>query len=340
MTRSQAGRQRLWTWATLFMLTLAAANTLIAGLEPRLQPMSSQDTPGSVNRARNLLGSGPRPDVLFMGSSLTNFGLDPRVAERAMARAGLSLKSAMNVGVLAGNIDINYLLLKNVIREEAKPRVIVYGISDYELNSLVVDDEARLRLMSPLLRLDDYDQYSGHGLRDKAHFLLDRLLPVYRDHQLVHDVIDPPPNPPRNVEPTYRGFYGIPPRSRFATWTDATAFEGILRPYVFTGRQLNRMREFLSLAHARQIDVVLVNMPATSLHRSYWSSPADVDRYVQMVGSLAAGAHVPLLEMYRDAENRIPPEDYSDSHHLNEAGAAVLTELVTTRYLIPALIRR
>ena len=44
---------------------------------------------------------------------------------------------------------------------------------------------------------------------------------------------------------------------------------GSLRRFQFAGPQLDRLRDFIALATARGIKVVLVNMPVTPLHRSF-----------------------------------------------------------------------
>src|SRR5262249_34393169 len=138
---------------------------------------------------------GPRPDVLLMGSSRILFGLHPEILQREIAASTGQTLEVQNLGFLGGGIDLNYLVLKNVIRDDKKPSLIVYGLVEAELLDFVTD-AGRVRWQSTVerqnysalvQRWDDMERYGGKTLEDRARFVLQRLIPIYRDAPLLRD---------------------------------------------------------------------------------------------------------------------------------------------------------
>jgi hypothetical protein len=333
MSRRSPGR-----WAVLFTSVFVLINVATWSLEPQIEAARSRGNPGSLLRARQLLDSGPAPNIVFMGSSLTALGFDPKVAESEIAQADGVSTRALNLGIFLGDVDINYLVLKNLISDDRKPAAIVYGITDFELNSSLPDSKTRQAELSPLLAMDDIGDFSGDGLPSKIDFIVSRVLPIYRDGDLIRKDLGLEVLPePFGIPETDQGNFPTP-KGRFLAreWPNPHVKDPLLgQPYQFDGHRLDRLHAFLDLARSRGIQVVLVNMPVAALRRTYWQSPADMRRYVDMVQSAARDAGTPLLDLYEDRDRRIPPEAYLDGYHLNAVGSRILTTLVAREYLAP-----
>jgi hypothetical protein len=330
-------------------LLFVAANALVWRLEPhflRVVAYDRQFTAAHVFEYR----TAPRPDILLMGMSRVAVGLDTDVIEEEIAQATGARVRVLNLGIAAGTIDLQYLVLKNVIRPDRQPSVIVYGISEGELNSLLSrpgrSAASRLPYYSLLLRPDDFRLYSGSTLDEKASFALKQLLPLYRDRELIRNALSIEFNPddpahasyapgPGHWTPPPNGFRPIAHGSGTAADIEHARREyASLRRFQFAGPQLDRLRDFIALAIARGIKVVLVNMPVTPLHRSFWGDPQLMQQYLSLVGEVAREFGVPLLDLYAAGDGEIPPEYYFDTHHLDEMGAAILSRLLSRRHLV------
>ena len=335
---------------TLAGAVFVAVNVLVARLEPHFLRVVTYDRQFT---AAHVFGyrAAPPPDIVLMGMSRVAVGLDPAILEEEVFLSTGTRVKALNLGIAGGTIDLQYLVLKNVIRPDAPPPVIVYGLSEGELNSLLARPgetvASRLPYYSLLLRPDDFHLYGGATLDKKVRFVLERLAPIYRDHELIRNALSIQFNPDN---PSHR-YYAPGPEH----WTQAAngfrplahgvgtpadieharrEYAAALPAFRFRGPQLDRLHDFLGLARARGIRVVLVNMPVTPLHRSFWGRPALMQEYLGLVREVAQQHRVPLLDLYADADASIPPDDFFDTHHLDERGAEILSRLVARRCLV------
>jgi hypothetical protein len=330
-------------------LLFVAVNVLVCRLEPHFIRVATHDRQFTAVRVLEYRDA-PRPDVLLMGMSRVAVGLDPDVLEEEIAQAAGSRVRVLNLGIAAGTIDLQYLVLKNVIPADRQPAVIVYGLSEGELNSLLGGPSrspaSRLPYYALLLRPDDFRLYAGPALDDKVSFLLKQAVPLYRDRELVRDALSIQFNPD---DPSHR-FYApgpehwTPPPNGFrpiAHGTGTTAdvefarreYGSSLQQFAFSGPQADRLRDFIALAQARGIKVVLVNMPVTPLHRTFWGRPELVESYLRLVRGVAREFGVPLLDLYTAGDTSISPQYYFDTHHLDEVGAAILSRMLGREYL-------
>src|SRR5205814_10481823 len=92
----------------------------------------------------------------------------------------------LKLSVTSVAIDFNYLILKNVIRDDKTPDIIVYGITDSELNSSgFKPGYIPLPYSDTIMRIDDFEKYSGGSAESKARFILKQVVPLYRDQELI-----------------------------------------------------------------------------------------------------------------------------------------------------------
>jgi hypothetical protein len=290
----------------------------------------------------------PHPDIVFLGSSRAREGFVPGVAEQEIARRDGVKVHALNMAITGSSIDVNYLVLKNVIQDDRKPRVIVYGFSEFELDPEFAPSW-NLPYFSLLLRPDDLSAYAGPSLNDKVGFLLTTTCPICRDGELVRAGLSIALNPDDPAHkyfapgaahhdplPGGQSIWLGPGRGPASLVAQNRAEYGVrLARYHVSSQRLARLNSFLQLARQRGIKVVLVNMPVTGPFRTMWPSPQSIRAYEALVRTVVVRNHATLVDLYRASPGQIPLRDFLDLHHLNLGGADKLTRLVTLRYLAP-----
>lgn len=328
----------------LAVALFAVLNLVVLALEPHFMRIRMYDLQYGAVRVRDYADA-PRPDILFMGSSRALNGFDPAQTESEIAHSDNVAVHALNLGVAGGSIDVNYLILKNIISEKKQPSVIVYGLSEFELLSLTSDDLAQ-QLEVPLLeRLDDLPLYGGATADDKVSFVLKRLLPLYRDHELIRSALSIRFNPNDAAHQYYVEHHDLPANGFVPLPTSVTASAAALAQhreeygyklsrYHIDPAALARLHAFITLAQSRGIAVVLVNMPVTPEHRALWGSAENIGRYRAAVQGVADAHRIPLIDLYEDSSHVMPANAFFDYQHLNLTGTRVLTNLVTQLSLI------
>ena len=128
--------------------------------------------------------------MCLLGSSRVQAGLSPSLLmNRAEAALGRRPR-VLNLGLAGGTPQSNYWLLKNIIRADQPPALIIYGASEYELNPngpLGPDTNA-----AELARLADYRQAFPDPLGNvdgQLGFLLGRVWQLARYHGALHDTL-------------------------------------------------------------------------------------------------------------------------------------------------------
>jgi hypothetical protein len=294
----------------------------------------------------------PTPDLLFMGSSRAAFGLDPAIAQdEVAARTGVHVR-ALNIAIVGGATDMNYLILKNIVEDSKRPKVIVYGLAEFELMRVPGYQPCNFPYFALLLRWDDGDvcDADASALDDRLAFVANQVAPLYRDRELIRTGLSLLLNPDDIFNELYTSGQGrITLRSDgFATWPpnyvvgerlQAATRAGILaylNHFELDSDRVARFDEFLALAHARGIDVILVNMPVPPEFLGLWDDADTLDRFDSAVRGIARAYDVPLADMYANLGNgQVPPNAFIDLHHLTPQGAAIVTRLVADEYLAP-----
>ncbi len=329
------------------LIALVLVNIAAWRAEPHLLDVVSADRQFGIARIADhaLL---PRADVVFMGSSLALNGLDPRVAEREIEGATGARVRVLNLAIAGSAIDLNFLVLKNIIEDARKPRVIVYGLADFEMGGR--ETFSTQPFSSSLFRLDDFRRYGGGTWRGKAGFLLDRFLPACKNAPLARaalgvccDDLNPSHEGWQSGATQERrdahGFFSRPPGYRAAA-SDLVGMQRRnkkrLASFSPSESRLRDLGTFLDNAHGRGIEVVLVIMPVTGAELACWpdeKSRADFLAAVRQTGASRRG--VVVEDFYTNAVTAIPDESFVDLYHLNQAGASTLTRLVSRKNLAP-----
>jgi len=328
------------------IVAFAAIHALFAALQPWFFRVATYDGQWTVAHVPTDLG-GRRPDIVFLGSSRVVTGLDPAIVERDVAAATGATVRALNLGVTGATADTSRLVLKNLIGDDMRPNVAVYGI--YELEMLVAPNtHARQNLpyLSSIERLDDFIDYRNESWRRRAWFLTERALPFERDRRLVRDALEIVFTPASGHDlyetdappPGERGFHRVPvgvpdpdpDRAR-------REYAGALRRPRLSDTAALQLERLIELARERAIDIVLVDLPVTARHRAFWARPRDLAAYLARVREIAERERVPLLDLYENPDEMVPERGFTDTHHLNELGAAIASHAVAERLLVPRL---
>jgi hypothetical protein len=314
----------------------------VAETRLRLLAMHVANADGQYTLARlGGLLEGPRLDVAFVGSSPVLNGFDPSFVERQVAEETGARIRAGNLAVTGIYADVVYLVLKNVIPQQKVPRVIVYGLREIELVA-GVSNRGTIPYVPTALRLDDFSRYARETATERLDFVLGGMVPLYRDQQLLRNalsiVFDPGDPFYRRYRkggsaPEFQAWNPIPPGWKAPDPNVSRAVYGrVLRWPHFDSPLIERFAESLRVARARGSDVVVVNMPVSTVHRGYWTTPGDLRSYRQLVQRIAAEEGASLLDLY-DPEGLIPEEAFYDTNHLTKAGAEILMRELVRREL-------
>jgi len=294
----------------------------------------------------------PRADVMFMGSSRALFGLDPAVAsDEVTASTGAQVR-ALNIAIAGGATDMNYLILKNVIDRAKQPRIVVYGLAEFELMQVPNYDPCRFPYFALLLRWDDSAVCTQTGLNDRLDFIAEQLAPMYRDRELIRSGLSLLLNPDDVFSNLYHsgtgrvalrddGFGTWPPNLPVDERTRAATRAGILAylsKFQLDPARVARLDDFLTLAKQRGIEVILVSMPVPPEFLQLWDDGASIDRFDAQVHGIAQAHAVALVDLYANlADGTLPADAFIDLHHLTPDGAAIVTRLIADEYLAPRL---
>jgi hypothetical protein len=339
------GRRALWRAALVALAVLALVDVLVAlGLEP-LALADTRARDATPVRRVALYHHAPDQDVLLLGSSRVQAGLSPSLLMNRVAAALGRRPRVLNLGLAGGAPQSNYWLLKNVIRADRPPALIIYGASEYEFNPngpLGPDTNA-----AELATLADYRQAFPDPLGNvdgQLTFLLGRVWQLARYHSALHDTLADlvTPDDPARPQPV-EDEYGFLPLNHEMTRIDVRQMRatylgprGYLRDYTVRGYQAERFAQLLDLARARGIRVVVINMPITTEHEAFLSPAGAYAGYRTYLQTTSA-AHGARFVDYNDHSLWQEPQDFADTHHLNRTGAKKLSSLVANDVLIPAL---
>jgi hypothetical protein len=341
---------------TLMILGLGfvVLNVAVVAAEPWLLRLARYDFEPTAAGVV-IVQDAPRSDVLFMGSSRALFGLDPAIAEADVAqRAGVEIR-AFNVAVAGGATDMNYLILKNIVGDNKRPHVLIYGLAEFELMRVPNYVPCRFPYFALLLRPDDFAVCPGTGVEGVLNFVLNQSVPLARDRDLIRNGVNTWLNPDDWM---HRRFAPGPDHETlrddgFGTWpksfvidqrvlaANRAGIRGYLSHFQFDAARVARLHDLLQLARAWGIGVLLVDMPVAPEFQELWDDTESRDRYQATVRAIAEAQGVPLLDLYANpAESSLSTSMFLDLDHLSPAGAAAVTRLVAERYLVPHFAQR
>jgi hypothetical protein len=272
-------------------------------------------------------------DVLFIGNSTTQSGIDPATfdADRAASGAG---GNSFNAAIEGVPLSVNKEFLQMYLRS-AKPKTVIIGLTAQDLNA-----------NSPWAK--DMDDRAGHsinlqaGARDNLvgyvlAFLLDNS-ELFRYRYVLHQLLlrggSYPPHP--DVYFDHRGFHAID-RS-LADFTPSERLQAQNRAGVLNynphGEQADALKEMIATIRSHGAQPILVNMPLSDHYYANFDKPDDYQKYRGALQQLAGELAVPLWDMEALPQGeQFGDSEFGDLNHLNKVGAERLSAILAHNYV-------
>jgi hypothetical protein len=328
---------RVTLWIVYFgMFVLMAEATLRLPIVQALLPAPAPSlwhaplVEDKVEYFRNFTAS-QDVDVLFVGNSTTQAGVDPSIfdAERsALGEPGASFNASIE-GVPP---SVNQEFLKMYLRT-ATPRTVIIGLTPQDLNSNSpwakdMDDRARHSIN---LQAGAREGFAGPVLA----FLLEHS-ELFRYRYVLHQLLlrggNVTPHP--EVYFNERGYHSIDrsladfsPSERMQAQNRA----GVLN-YSPQGEQADALKAMIATIREHGAEPILVNMPLADQYYENFDSPSDYQKYRAALQEIAEDFHVALLDMEAVQGEAFGDSEFGDLNHLNQAGAARLSARLAQDY--------
>ena len=265
--------------------------------------------------------------VVFLGNSLMAAGGDPDSFRSAWAAQPASAPS-LNLALSATSPVEHYLICKTALAHGLRPKWLIYGFFDDQLNATTRGDWSDLvgnRALSYYFPTEAAELYAPGSSLKRWQLALTTQVPMLSERS----------SPWTTVERWRRqlGSIGMPAKktNRFGQVDDfglrsaeeIASFERRCRA-ITDGRVgfSTPVRQIVELAHAHQVRVLFVEMP---MPRPHWESFYSIPVWPRLrihVQHLAAEAGV----TYLNASDWVGDDaQFADALHLNPAGARVFS---------------
>ncbi|WP_448570152.1 hypothetical protein [Trichothermofontia sp.] len=289
------------------------------------------------------------PDILIVGSSRALQGIDPQVLQQGLAAQGTPGLQVFNLGINGATAQVVDVLLRQILPPAAMPRLLLWADGLRAFNS-----GRRDRTYEALVRSPGYQQLSltGEPLRLQPSSQQPGSI-VPAGHLLACDdclawaplavplatALAPTASGGIVAKSTLdaNGFLAIPHRFDPTTYFRqhprvAGLYDGDYAALNFGGPQAAAFDRVLALSRARQIPLVLVNLPLTEIYLDATRSRAE-QQFAQTWQARASrdGFH------FRDYARRWPQNHafFDDPSHLNQWGAAAIAQLLAHDRSLP-----
>jgi hypothetical protein len=270
-------------------------------------------------------------DVLFLGSSLVNSGIEPvRVNQAWTEQTGQPPLRIFNFGVEGLTVQPNSVVAELLV-ETFQPGAIVFGteIRDYAATNGVETAENFLADPWVQYRMGNFSVRGWLAEHSAAY----RYFLAYRNwiswdfagnHSLVlrrTDALTPDGYDIENrvAEDPYR-----PPDPDDPE--DAEGFE-VFSGFEIAGSRLKNLQALLGLEQQEDVTVLVVEMPVTPQFFDFFEEGITAhDQFVEVVSAQVEAAGSPFFPAI--PEERLPENGRSDRVHLSKYGATVYSEAV------------
>lgn len=154
----------------------------------------------ALRRVQACESLGQVPDVLYLGSSRTFFGVSPHTVDDTLAADGGKRIVSCNVGALGSNFEEDYYTLKRMVEDGFVPKAVVENLWEYNINlgaSLtaksnqaqnIAEADTQPNNLAQIMNLADLADTTDLNLQfshvtapnlSQSEFLLRKLVPVY-----------------------------------------------------------------------------------------------------------------------------------------------------------------
>jgi len=267
-------------------------------------------------------------DVLFIGNSTVQAGISPTLFDQIRGQEG-SFNAAIE-----GLPPTGMVVFVRIFARYSAPQVAIYGLTPQDLNSnspWAQDVTERVK-RSPLALAQ-----ARYGWRGVLYAFLLKHSAFFRYRWVLHQLLlrggasIPVPEPyfdERGYDALTQRLSDVPPtqRGRFVNRA------GVLN-YDPHGEQLESLKAIIKYYRAQDIQLILVNMPLADDYMQNFDSPEDYEQYMAVLQQVAQEQDVPLWDLADPSAGFTFGDDlFADFNHLNEDGAALLTQMLARRY--------
>ena len=316
--------------ALLALILVFAFELTLRATEDQLPPIERWPTSqvsAKIDQMEQLVSDGEQIDVVFVGSSVVEEGIDP------VTFNSVSNQTAYNAALGAASMRSLERFVVDVVLPLTDPDTIVVGVTPRDLND------------GGISQTDFLDRLSGsHGMLMARtpqnpvewvenwlfrHIAIFRLRPLLRDPGRLFAAasgtddspeLDSPEPGPFGSDRTYEG----EPYDNSATWSQPWVARQV-NNFSMGGHELESLRRLLGELTEDGVRVVVVNMPVSDDFADYLPDPSrDMATFDQLVESTAREFDA----TYVDAQHVFSVEDFRDPAHLKPDAAAALTAIV------------
>ncbi|MCB0207885.1 MAG: hypothetical protein KDJ52_01065 [Anaerolineae bacterium] len=273
-------------------------------------------------------------DVLFMGNSTTQAGVNPKIFDKIRGNATEVEPNAFNASI-EGLTPFGNLMFLQIYLRYSHPQTIIYGITPQDLNS-----------NSPWAKdVTDRVKHSPMALAEARWGIKGEIIAkaldyssLYRYRFVLHRMLLRggvlPPLPQVHFDD--KGYNSLSRRLSDIPQTDRGIFygrAGVLN-YLTTGEQQEALREFIEYCRKNDIDLIFVNMPLADDYYNNFDTPQDYETYLSTLTQISDEYKIPLWDMENlPSSDRFNDTEFADFNHLNKYGAEKLSILLAKQYI-------
>ncbi|HEY2931930.1 MAG TPA: hypothetical protein VGK99_09290 [Acidobacteriota bacterium] len=282
-------------------------------------------------------------EIVCLGSSRFGCSIDDRrVQGHLRSLTGDASVQAFNASVAGGDLVTSALILSHLV-SAGTPRIVVIEITpEYICRknrwlAIHLTRELTWRGIAPFLP----DVISSGAL---SRFASSRLVPWYRHRShfrewLVECVSGSPSPSQRVILPWMRSDWIAPSHPHDmaaleATRTNLRGYRKWLQDYEIGGGPALFLGDLLRLCRDRNIRALLVGAPLSSSHRALYTPQIE-----ESFGVYMRDLNQKYGCAFIDLRSSVPDSEFSDSHHVDEAGRIRFSEILAREILSPELDR-
>jgi hypothetical protein len=305
-----------------FFTAMMVAALLLVGFNFYVRRLASNLPPQQL--LRYIQTNAPLAQWAFLGDSQMQAGADPK----AFSNGCPAKPAAINVALGATCASEHCLILEYLLPRAPAVETIVYGFHDNILTELVpgawrdlVGNRAMVYLFPDRASalLTPGDQFKAWRMRWSASVpMIAERVAIWAKVERLRRQLSEAGLPVQTVNRFGRvkDFSTFEPR-------DAEVFESNLKTTVEMERPLNlSVQQIVKTCASRNLKFCLVEMPIPALHRRRYYETGAWTSYREYLRKLVGRDS----GIYIEASNWVSDEGFSDSVHLNTAGAALFSE--------------
>jgi hypothetical protein len=353
----RAPKRRLQLVSSLVTLGLLVFANLVVQVNRRFWDMQSDPLNGLVHvQACESLGR--VPDLIFLGSSRTLHGIDPKRVDSVMRRHFSKTMLSCNAADDASTFEQDYYTLKRLIEDGYAPKAIVetlweYNLAPYAYGSHPVHLEPQAQIpwladMSDVstLRGDSQAHLANNGA--VIDYVAGKVIPLYGDRNGLHDVAATGlcvifvrhgcqnPLVHLNKSIASHGWIPLTGRNMVTNPPPGPGCGNTCTPLALqtNGYEVTYLRKLIELAQSHNIVVSLIVTPLTDRQRANYA-PVTWKRMLSFWQAIAHQYHVRYYDA--NALSQFTLSDFFDPMHLDAKGAAKFSDVLAVHVVAPVM---